>query len=332
MALPQYANRAIKDQSFASVSYIETEEELDFALHYLEQHNNEYYFRGINDARFQMFASSQRNWMEKQPRMTRFNLADYHRTIELLIRLSWSVQEVKDYMSQQSVAYNEFFILALMQHFGVPSPMIDFSTSVWKGLFFAVDSKTALLDNGTEDLSDYVSLYYIPRNIDWMDCTIQRLMQNAASDIEYRVKEFQNLNPTLKLNTFDVEANIRHALFRQFSPTEGNIKFLPVGGPATGRVQINIPILNFNCDYIIINDRLLAQEGLFVFNNTENLPLVELMNSATQRKIFHCFNIRKWLIPYVHEQYLYPRGVDYNSIYCVGDHTVDSLQQLLDKV
>lgn len=332
MALPQYANRAIKDQSFASISYIETEQELDFALHYLEQHNNEYYFRGINDARFQMFASSQRYWMEQLPRITRFNLAEYHRTIELLIRLSWSVQEVKDYMSQQHVGYNEFFILALMQHFGVPSPMIDFSTSVWKGLFFAVDSRNPLIDNGTQDLSDYVSLYYISREIDWMDCTIQQVMQNAASDIERRVTEFQNLNPTIKLYTFDVEANIRYALFRQFFPLGGNIKFLPIGGPATGRVQINIPILNFNCDYLIINDRLLAQEGLFVFNNTVDRPLVELMNTVTQQKHFHCINIRKNLVPYIHSHCLKPRGIERDAMYCIGDATVDGLQRVLNFV
>lgn len=302
------------------------------ALQNLEEHNDEYYFRGVNDARFQMFASSQRNWIEHEPRMARFNLADYHRTIELLIRLSWSMQEVKDYMAQQDVGYNEFFILALMQHFGVPSPMIDFSTSVWKGLFFAVDSKTPLVDNGTQDLSDYVSLYYIPREIDWMDCTIQRVMQNAANDIERRVLDFQRVNSTMKLYTFDVEANIRYAMYRQFFPTEGNILFLPVAGPDTGRVQIDIPILNFHCDYLIINDRLLAQDGLFVFNNIIEQPLAELMNSVTHGRLFHCLNIRKSLVPFIQAQYLLPRNINHDSIYCVGDPTVDALQRSLDKV
>lgn len=332
MPLPQYTTRVIKGQNYASISYIETEQDLIQALDYFGKHNDDFYFRGVNDARFQMFASSQRSWIEQESRVTRFMLNDYHRTIDLLIKHSWSVQKVKDYMTQQNVGYNEFFILALMQHFGVPSPMIDFSRSVWKGLFFSVDSKTPLVDNGTQDLSDYVSLYYIQREIDWMDCTIQGVMQNSASDIEQRLSEFQDIDPTLKIDTLDVEANIRYAMYRQFFPTEGNITFLPVGGPDTGRVQIDIPILDFHCDYIIINDRLLAQEGLFVFNNTVDQPLVELVNNVTKRKFFHCINIRKCFVPYIQTQYLLPRGIDHNSIYCVGDQTVDALQQSLDKV
>ena len=65
----------------------------------------------------------------------------------------------------------------MLQHFGSPSPMLDFSNNVLKGLFFAVDNMPTWTDKGTNNLDDYVSLYYIRKDIDWPD-----LAQKAAEE------------------------------------------------------------------------------------------------------------------------------------------------------
>ena len=330
--LPQYDSRLDKDGNYADSLYIDNEQDLDKSLAAILHEEDRFLYRGVNDARYQMFASSQRHWLLQLSRITRLGQPSYHDSIQMLINLTYSLQEVKDYMQQQNGDYNEFFILALMQHFGVPSPMIDFSKSALKGLFFAVDNMRPWTDNGGHELDDYISLYYLPADIDWVDCTIQRVMENAAESIERLVSEQHQQAPNLPLDTKIEEANIRHLLFRQFFPSEGNITFLPVGGPSTGHVSINIPILNFSCDYVIINDRLVSQEGLFIFNNTEDQPLVELMNGATRCRYFHCLNIRKHLVPYIQAKYLQPNGIDHDSVYCIGQPEPDTLQVVMNRV
>lgn len=329
--LSTYQSKAEKDNNYCYNKYIDTEQDLDNELANILAHNDEYLYRGIYDASYMSYASSQRIWILQQDRMTRFGILDYRATIQAIIHLTYSLPEVKAYMQKNNIIYNEFFIMALMQHFGAPAPMLDFSNSVLKGLFFAVDGIPGWIDRGTNELSDYVSLYFIPKSIDWMGCTIQKVMENACLDIEQRVTEYQKQNNTMPDAT-DVLNDIRHLLYRQFHPSLGNISFLPVGGPTTGRVKVSIPVLNFSCDYEIINSRLVSQEGMFVFNNSLDMPLVELMNNVCKQKYFNCINIRKNLVSYISDRYLNPNSITHDRVYCIGDKESDTLQNAVNLV
>ena len=187
-------------------------------------------------------------------------------------------------------------------------------------------------DNGTNNLEDYVSLYYIRRDIDWVNCTAQRVMENAAGDIDRLINQSRDADPSLPIDTKDVVDNIRYLRYHQFRPEYGNIFFLPLGGPAAGRVDIDIPALNFNCDYCIVNDRLISQEGLFFFNNTKDIPLVEVMNSVCNVQYFHCINIRKHLVPEIVSRYLQPNGITHDSVFCIGHTVSDQLQVVFNRI
>lgn len=329
--LSSYTSKEIKDTNYVQCIYVDTQQDLDAAIQSIRAHETDFLYRGIYDASYQMYTSSQRLWIQGQPRMKRLGIPDYHNTIQMLINLTYSLSEVKQYMQQQNIDYNEFFIMALMQHFGAPAPMLDFSNTLFKGLFFSVDNMPQWTDTGSNNLDDYISLYYIPRNIDWVDCTIQKVMESAAQNIERMINDYQQNHHSMP-NTVAVENDIRYLLYRQFHPSLSNISFLPVGGPNTGIVNINIPVLGFQCNYQIINSRLVSQDGMFVFNNTDDIPLVELMNQVCRTKYFYCLNIRKNLVPYIHSNYLLPQNVTHNSIYCIGDPVSDGLQQAIGKV
>lgn len=330
--LPKYVSSSDKDPHYVQSLYIENEQELKNVINELIAHNDEYIYRGVHNASYKMYSSSQRLWFEDNERMLRLGCKCYYDTVECIIKLATSQPEVQQYIQQNNLPANDFLILAMLQHFGSPSPMLDFSNNVFKGLFFSIDSIPAWTDSGTNNLEDYVSLYYISRNIDWVNCTMQKVMQNAADDIERLIKQTQKVEPSLQIQTDEIINNIQNLTYHQFRPEYGNIFFLPVGGPETGRVKIEIPALNFHCNYYIVNDRLISQEGLFIFNNTKDIPLVEVMNTVCNTKYFHCVNIRKSLVPVIASDYLQKNGITHDSIYCRGNIVSNQLQTIFDKI
>lgn len=333
--LPIYKDQTSKDSEFYHSIYIDDENALNAELAKLKKIEADFLFRGVSNASYKMYSSSQREWMNRSI-IKKLSNDDYYRYVIKLIHETEKRKEVQTYIQQEKVTYNEFFILALMQHFGVPSPMLDFSLSMEKALFFATDGAlNGWVDDGTDKLNNYVSLYLLPNKVDWVQATLQSVTQNSAERIDYLLNDTKINDPSLfnRIDTKNVENKIRYALFRQFIPgPQSNISFLPVNGPADGRVKIDIPILNFHCDYYIINDRLLSQEGLFITNFTIDEPLVELMNRVCNNKLFTCINFRKSLVPYIVNNFLTPNQINRNTVYCVGDPIVDGLQKALDNV
>lgn len=336
MDIQPYKNRQEKDKNYWYSEYIDNEHELGKILSQIKANETDFLYRGVNNAGFKMFSSSQREWLRNTQLVQNVGMTDYYCFVSDLITRTAALTEVHNYMQKENVSYNEFFILALMQHFGIPSPMLDFSTSMEKSLFFATDGALkGWQDDGSDSLNNYVSLYLLPNKVDWVYTTLQSVMQNAANDINWLLADAKQNDPILynSLTTKEVEDKIRKALFSQFRlGPDSDIKFLPVNGPADGRVKISIPILNFQCDYYIINDRLLAQEGLFIANFTTGEPLVEVMNEVCKNKYFRCLNIRKNLIPQIISNCLLPKGIDANSVYMKGNAEVNTLQTAMDNM
>ena len=331
--LPQYKTPYDKDSNYYSSEYINTPEELDKCIIALEAVETGLLFRGVNDAKFKMFSSSQRHWLQNTDIVYRIGEHDYYEFIQKLAIQLKALKDVQNYVAAQNISNNDMFCLAMLQHFGAPSPMLDFSHSMRKSLFFAVDG---LQWDGIETggMEDYISLYYIHKNVDWVSTTCQKVMESGAINLENKIVGFRANNPNVSVNCSEELEKIRNLTFNQFKP--GNsphcISFLPLGRPAEGRVNISIPSLGFNCDYIIINDRLLAQDGMFIMNNTIDTPLVELMNAKTADKHFCCLNIHKKLVPYIIEKYLAPLNINHSSVYCESDPIVDSLQKSINKI
>lgn len=191
--LPQYASQSDKNSRYRQSLYIDNEQDLKKEIDNLLAHNDEFIYRGIYDASYKMYSSSQRLWFLDDNRMLRLGCTDYYDTIECLIKLAVNQPDVQQYIQQNNLPYNDFLILAMLQHFGSPSPMLDFSNNVLKGLFFAVDNMPTWTDKGTNNLDDYVSLYYIRKDIDWPD-----LAQKMAEESNM---QYQKIRPEYS-NTF----------------------------------------------------------------------------------------------------------------------------------
>ena len=330
--LSEYNSFAEKETQYAVNEYINTEAELDNILIKLQSVEKTLIFRGVSEAKYKMYTSSQRHWKQKSDWVARMGKETYGDFVEELIRRTEIIPEVRQYMLGQNIQTNDMFLMALMQHFGAPSPMIDFSESLLTGLFFASDlNDSSWKDSGKKMLGDYISLYYISKNFDWVEASIQNVMQHAAYDIERLVSNA--IGAGVNLDTEEAEENIRRLLYRQFRLDKGCcIRFIPLGGPGLGRVKIDIPVLNFHCEYVIINDRIVAQQGMFIMNTTEKDPLVEIMNEQSGQKMFGCVNIHKRLLPYLRGKYLEPANRIHDAVYEGSKEDVKTLLVAIDSL
>ena len=328
--LPEYKSFAEKEELFCNNEYVNSVEDLDKLIVRLQSLEQSLIFRGVSNAGYKMFASSQRHWMQKSDWVARMGHESYYSFVEEIIRRTECLVEVQQYMQQHNVHTNDMFLMALMQHFGAPSPMIDFSESLLTGLFFASDwDDSRWDDSGNNQLDDYVSLYYISKNFDWVEATVQRIMLSAADNIERMVSEAKEAG--INVDTEETEEDIRKLLYRQFrlDNDRSDIRFVPLGGPSLGRVLIDIPVINFHCEYEIVNDRIVKQQGMFIMNATETDSLVEIMNQQAHQKMFCCVNIHKKLLPYLREKYLVPANRIHDIVY---ENDLEDVQRLLDAV
>lgn len=331
--LSEYESFVEKGLQYCTNEFVNSESELDKLINHLQPLENSLLFRGVSEAKYKMFASSQRHWLQKTDWVARMGKSNYYDFIEEIIRRAECLDEVQRYMLQHNVQTNDMFLMALMQHFEAPSPMIDFSESLLTGLFFASDwDDSRWNDSGKNMIDDYVSLYYVSKHFDWIDASVQRIMQSSADNIERIMSEA--VVKRISLDTVETMENISRLLYRQFrlDGDKSNVSFIPLGGSSLGRINIDIPVLNFHCEYEIINDRIVKQQGMFIMNNTVNEPLAEIMNKQSQQKMFSCANIHKKLLPYLWEKYLHPNNLKHDVVYENGKLEVTTLLEAIKKL
>lgn len=309
MPLVNYQDFADKDASYACNHRIDTENELRLLMECLEAQEN-LIIRGVSEAKYRMYSSSQRHWITNDGIRMTFMAADYRTFILQAIERVKYDELFSRYFCEHQIPVNDIVILAMLQHYANISPLLDFTTDAFSALFFAQDGAGAVVGNG--QLDDYISLYAIDKRCDWMQATLQRVNQEAAQRADSLLEDLGEY-----IDTADVEQDFTSL---NFSRLEG-LDFIRVEGPERGVVEAAMPYINFRCQYFVDNPRLTAQSGQFILNNTETEPLAEVMNSVINLKIIQCYNIHKNLIPHVNQTYLEPRGISRDTLYCNSEES-----------
>lgn len=167
-SLPEYSSLDEKSQFFAQPNsnypwVIETEAEFDSLYNILcDEYNNciktggEYLlFRGVCEAKYKTFTSAQRSWLTNEWKdTTPKGFLDY---ITSLLDAIKQNQNFKDFYKSLNVVPNDLLYLSLLQHYGAPSPMLDFTHSLDMGLFFMIDGTTDI-DTNSPTINQYFSL------------------------------------------------------------------------------------------------------------------------------------------------------------------------------
>lgn len=254
--LPTYNNLEEKSKLFR-IEYINTEKEFDvfFDTHTISNG----IYRGINSSQYKIYTSLQRSIITNDLQSVNYN--DY---IEKVIQH----KKLKKYFENFKIPLSKLSILSYIQHYGGPSPLLDFTYNIKNALYFAVENLPVKHEE-KNNINDFFSVFFINQgDIELLE--ISRVFESLKEQKELGKKIFSgyddysddllvsHIDKMLDINTLDV--------------------FL---------IDNN---LNFTDVYNTYNNiRIISQEGLFINNSHNTRPLEEnlrvFFQEATQYQV-----------------------------------------------
>lgn len=302
--LLEYHTLQSKTQFYDCIT-INTEQEFDSAFNHIKANSKDYVFRSVNEAKFKLYSSAQRQWIWNDLSNKYTSYKDYVNSFIVNVQ---SHQHIVSFFYNNHIPLNDFVILALLQHYSQPSPLVDFTYNPLLSLFFAFDNvKPGTTGN---EIDNYVSLYRLKYTHPCF-CSIQDVNVHGTNTLSDTLR---NLNiPLTQIDTSKVLFDIRNLTCNEYA----DIGIMLVHGDKMGITNIQIPALGFTCTYNITNPNLRNQEGLFMLNTTEDIPLEDLIRKKHRYvgPLIDCYDINKELEPYIRTTYLDPAGINHSLIY-----------------
>lgn len=302
--LPEYLCLKEKEDVY-NCTIIDTEQDFSNIFQNIIDNQSNYVFRSVNEAKFKLYSSAQRQWIWNDLSNKYSSYKDYINSFIVNVQ---SHQRVVSFFQNNHIPLNDFVILALLQHYSQPSPLVDFTYNPLLSLFFAFDNvKPGTTGN---EIDNYVSLYRL-KHTQPCFCSIQNVNVHGANTLSDALR---NLNiPLAQIDTSKVLFDIQNLTYNEYA----DIGIILIHGDKMGITNIQIPALGFTCTYNITNPNLRNQEGLFVLNTTEDIPLEDLIRRKHQYvgPLVDCYNINKELEPYIRTTYLDPAGINHSLIY-----------------
>lgn len=266
MNLPEYKSDEEKQEFFlhSTANNVECFKEL---IEPFLKTSGMFLFRGVKDKAFKMFSSIQRIFIE-QSCIQQLNLTDsIFNVLQKFKDNTFLMEELKKQMMPEA-KITDYSILAFIQHFGGPSPLIDFTSNLSTALFFAFDGREG---------NKYASLYIAPKN-HFEFGEVAKIYQSSYNSAISSVEQHKKLYPNENIDCSIINDEILSMTFEpQFKGTlvyGGKDSFIEFGGEK----------------YSITNKNIWAQDGYFMQGACSENPLDEIL-----LKKIHChYESLKW--------------------------------------
>jgi hypothetical protein len=247
-------------------------------------------FRGQCEAKYMLYSSLQRLWSEKK---LQNHYESYKELIKNLIKncKTWNSGLISKYFKNSGWTENDLSFLSIMQHYGVPTPLLDFTYDLNKSLFFATENVDFSPPN--KEIDNYISIYYLFK---------QNFVLISSDFFIEKVLSYASQNNIIKKKDLDLTMQFDMILIDNTDQAY--------------QIQNNLNILN--------------QNGAFIFNSSPTDPLeihylnwlkiikriIEKRgdNITPPKEIGGCININKKLTNEIKE-YLNKKGIDKSSMY-----------------
>ena len=301
-----YSTLTEKATCFDAIDIKTSAEFFSFITDMKQKQSKQFIFRGINEAKYKLYNSAQRFWVE-------YNLekegVDYKDLIKAEIENAKSFQNEllkKLYNSFGHIAY-DLSILSFLQHYGGVTPLLDFTYNFDYALFFGIDE----MENATQnnDIDDFFSIYAINTNqadFPWIGLHLDRETKILNNGLK-------NLNG-IKIDTSNVLDKIQKLEYKTFE----EYQLLCLEGYVPNGILYEIPsVPNFKLVYNQHNLNIINQEGVLFFNSDANQPLENFFGTSSsvfRLSKIQCWNIHKSLKTEV-DAYLSKNNIDKKFIY-----------------
>lgn len=121
---------------------------------------NRLIFRGVKEATYKMFTSSQREWIVKKPNKK------YENYLKSLLKKSqvWNNGFLKQYLNSldTNLGDNNLAYFSIMQQYGLQTPLLDFTYNPFVALYFACEKiDSSAYNDDIENIQNYFSIYFI---------------------------------------------------------------------------------------------------------------------------------------------------------------------------
>jgi len=303
----QYNSVEEKKKYFKSCEIHSSKELWDFVDECKKQPN--LVFRGVNEAKYPLYSSAQ----------VRTSASLSQQVFESII--SNAISKVRDnkelmrLLRNRSIDETDFQILSLLQHYGCGTPIIDFTTNIDAALFFAIDRQDNPVQIAAIDdrrIEDYISIYFFNKK-DPNHCSVQLFSaQGAKQAADLDAEMMQEYGDRYKGISDETMESFERLPYERISKELTTGGLFAVEGHSCG--QYNYSVGGKDIEYDINNERLCAQDGLFLFNGLSNKPYEEAAKNWYSDIQNFCVNIHKSLECEI-KDYLENKGIISCTIY-----------------
>lgn len=273
---PEYNSLVDKEKVFGACENIKsTSRFLGFLNREIPELTNgrKVIFRGLSQAKYRLLNAAQRAFKLRNENYGNEKL--YHELIETMIDNARKVDKgvLVNFFKDSGLQDSDVAVLSFLQHYGAPTPFMDWTSDIYVALYFAVsglsdsDIERCYNNQGSDDIEDYFSVYMMIE-----DQVITPIHNVKGLSLKTKkILEYSKLKKK-KLQYIDEKIRGKRPAFS---------------------------LLN--------NLRITNQKGLFIYNNSSNLPIEEvfkdkwrghwLIGTASGHEVLRsplvCLNIHK---------------------------------------
>lgn len=244
MNIPKYKTFEEKAEHFKQ---IQIDSYKDFKDIYEKHSSSLGVYRGIISSSYKIFSSKQREFFNKGSNFDYISLIEQNDIIQEYFRLA-------------NIPKTELSYLSLLQHYGKPTPYLDFTKNFSKALFFALDGVE--LKKDAQDINNYFTIFFIPTE-DFKILDASEQFEGGAKANSIFDEYFKNYEGYSKDRVLrETESLVKIWLWDVF------------GIQGTSKIKDFIEISN--------NHRIVMQEGVFIYNEYKGdriLPLEESLKA-----------------------------------------------------
>lgn len=288
MQIDVYPSLADKASNFQH-TIIDNKGQLDDLIHRWTTVDNtkKFIFRGTVDAKYKLYNSAQRAWKT-------YELHSLGKTFQDFIQTE--IDKAKSYQRNLLIKFYNAFghhaydlsILSFLQHYGAPTPLLDWTYNFDNALFFGIDG---LRHYPSNDIDNYFSVYAIDTR--WNEfISIASHLESELEQIDRILEKYPEVDAEESLKQI---GKLQYAFFHQ-------LKLFYLPGYTSGGIFFGINNKpTFKLVYNQHNLNVINQEGLFVFNSDPDHPLEDYFKGPDEYSFDSTFNIPKIICWDIHK-------------------------------